>query len=229
MKASPHRGKGSTSRRAHGVVFDFDGLLVDSDGAWRTAYVAAAQSCDGAVARLDADRLLGASVETAAHELGRQLRRRVSSHDLLKALTAAFIDEPPPAMPGAYTLTEALSGRMPLAVATNGPRELVDRALADLRLRHHFATVVSAEGCDAPKPAPQVYELACRQLGVEPASALALEDSPLGVAAARRAGMRVVGVSRTGMRLDADLSVSRLDDPRLLWLLGVERQESRRG
>ncbi len=79
-------------------------------------------------------------------------------------------------------------------MASNTPRELVVRALDAAGLAGYFDVVVTAEDVERPKPAPDIYLAACRRLGVEPSEAVALEDSPPGIEAARRAGLTVVAV-----------------------------------
>lgn len=84
------------------------------------------------------------------------------------------------------------SGRYPLAVASGGYKEVVLRTLDTLGIRQHFQAVVSYEDVTHPKPAPDTYLEAARQLGVPPEQCLVFEDTPLGVQAATAAGMRCV-------------------------------------
>jgi beta-phosphoglucomutase-like phosphatase (HAD superfamily) len=98
----------------------------------------------------------------------------------------------------------------------------VRSVLDQLAVEHHFSAVVSAEEIDAHKPAPDVYVEACGRLGVAPSDAIAFEDSWIGARAARAAGLMVIAVpSAPGMRIDADLTVGRLDDSLLLGFLGL--------
>jgi HAD superfamily hydrolase (TIGR01509 family) len=99
--------------------------------------------------------------------------------------------------PGALALLERLTGAgVPLAVASNSEREFLERTLSGAGLLHDgpFAAIVSATEIERPKPAPDIYLQACALLGVEPSQAIALEDSPIGVASAAAAGMFVIGV-----------------------------------
>lgn len=84
------------------------------------------------------------------------------------------------------------SGRFPLAVGSGGYKEVVLRTLETLGIRQHFQAVVSYEDVEHPKPAPDTYLEAARQLGVPPESCLVFEDTPLGMQAARAAGMQCV-------------------------------------
>lgn len=85
--------------------------------------------------------------------------------------------------------------RVPRAVATSASRLDAERLLGHLELRQHFRTVVTADDVHWGKPDPEVYLQAAAGLALAPASCLVFEDSVVGVEAARRAGMRVVGVT----------------------------------
>jgi beta-phosphoglucomutase-like phosphatase (HAD superfamily) len=125
-------------------------------------------------------------------------------------------------MPGVSRLIEHLQGRLPLAVATNGPRSLASLALADVDLLQPFDVIVSAEEQALEKPAPDVYLAACGLLGVDPSDAVAFEDSAVGAASACAAGLTVVlAPSQPGIRASVDLRVPRVDDDRVFSLLGL--------
>jgi HAD superfamily hydrolase (TIGR01509 family) len=124
------------------------------------------------------------------------------------------------AMPGAVELVAALDG-VPHGVASSSPRRLVEAALDGTGLA--FDVVVVGDEVDHPKPAPDLYVEACRQLGVAPAEAIALEDSATGVAAARAAGMFVIGIpTLPGTELEADLVAGSLADAAVHLALGVK-------
>jgi HAD superfamily hydrolase (TIGR01509 family) len=211
------------------AIFDCDGLLVDSAHCWESAYGAVARACDRTLADVDLAALAGASVATAAARLTRDFGQHVNEAQLREALNESFASRPPAGRPGARQLITKLATRMPLAVASNAPRDLVMDVLERLGSKGTFDVVVSAEETGAHKPAPDVYLEACGRLCVAPCDAIAFEDSLIGARAATSAGLVVVGVpSAPGLRLDADLVVSRLDDPRLLSLLRVRSDHSLR-
>lgn len=204
------------------AVFDCDGLLVDSEHCWHAAY----RACAAAVGRtLDGVSLAafnGASVGLAAERLSRALGLPVSHELLREQLLHVVATLPIEPLPGVERLLDALGRELPLAVASNGPAAAVETLLRRTGLWRRFAVVVSAEQTPAPKPYPHVYLEACRQLGVDPSDAIALEDSTTGAAAARAAGLLVVAApSDPAARIDADLTVGRLDDPRVLSLFGL--------
>jgi HAD superfamily hydrolase (TIGR01509 family) len=198
------------------VVFDFDGLLVDTTACWHRAFATALARSGRRLDPATAARLNGASVEAAADQL------RVAADDVRHGLREAFSESALPLLPGAQAVVTQLAERMPLAVATNGPGDLVKAALRRTGLLDRFTMVLSAEPPRKAKPAPDVYAAACQALGVRPGRAIALEDSPVGILAARRAGLTVIQVSTDReAAVTADLHVSRLDDPRVLELAGM--------
>ena len=187
-------------------MFDLDGLLLDSEDAWGRAEERVVrelgQPWDPAVRTL----LLGKGPTDAARALAGFLgladvagvERR-----MLAAATAEF-DAGLDARPGAQALLDALDGNVPCGVATNSRRVLADMALEALGWMTRFPVVVCAEDVARPKPAPEPYLTACARLGADPSRAVCLEDSPIGVASARAAGMWVIGCpSFPGERLDA--------------------------
>ena len=206
------------------AVFDCDGLLVDTEHCWHAAYHEAAAGVGRSLRGVSLAPLNGASVGLAAERLSRTLERPIPHTLVREALQHAVETRPIRAMPGAARLLAALGRELPLAVASNGPAEIVDTVLRRAGLRDAFSALVSAEQTPAPKPYPHVYLEACRQLAVDPSDAIAFEDSQPGAAAARAAGLLLVAVpSARDVRIDADLTVARLDDPCVLSLFGLQR------
>jgi HAD superfamily hydrolase (TIGR01509 family) len=210
------------------AVFDCDGLLVDSEHCWHAAYRAAAAHVGRPPAGVDFASLNGASVRLAAGRLSRALDRPVPHELLREQLQLAVERLPIQAARGAERLLATLGAQLPLAVASNGPPAAVEVLLRRTGLHRHFSAIVSAEQVTAPKPSPHVYLEACRQLAVDPSDAIAFEDSPRGARAVRRAGLLLVAVPSDGDRIDADLTVERLDDARVLGLFGLRRPPARR-
>ena len=216
----------STMQRAWPVaaVFDCDGLLVDSEHCWHAAYRAAAEAVGRSLDGVSLAAFNGASVGLAAERLSRALALPISHQLLRQQLLHAIETLPVEPLPGAEQLLAVLGRELPLAVASNGPAAAIETLLSRTGLRGCFSVVVSAEQTPAPKPHPHVYVEACRRLDVDPSDAIALEDSPTGVAAARAAGLLVVAVpSDRDLRMDADLMVGRLDDERVLSLFGLRQ------
>jgi HAD superfamily hydrolase (TIGR01509 family) len=212
------------------AIFDNDGLTLDTEHTWTRAE-SALYARYGKEFTLDHKReMLGTSGEKSALTMERHLGQPGRGDELRVELRDLVHDELDGAgvepMPGVIDLLDALAEHgVPLGLATNSGREFATRALRAAGLYDRFAAVVSAEDVERPKPAPDVYLAAAAELGADPAGCVALEDSETGVAAAKAAGMTVVGVpSFPGIELaDADLVVASLRDQRVWQLLGLGR------
>jgi HAD superfamily hydrolase (TIGR01509 family) len=211
------------------VVFDNDGLLLDTEEAWtraeRTLFARVGRTFTMAHKRT----LIGSSRSMAAVKLESILERPGQGETLMDELHELVMQEALHGVeprPGALELLARLTDAgVQLAVASNSEREFLERTLAGAALLRDgpFAVIVSATEIEHPKPAPDIYHEACRRLGVSPATAVALEDSPIGVAAAAAAGMFVIGVPYfAGAQLPgAGLLVGSLADPAVAKALGV--------
>jgi HAD superfamily hydrolase (TIGR01509 family) len=212
-QATPHLSNDPPTVWPEAGIFDFDGLLADTGPCWVFAY---SQTLGQSARELDGrllESLSGLSITQAATTLG------LPPEQLRQGLFDAFKHDTPTLMDGAREIVETLHQRIPLAIATNAPAQLVEETLEPAGLLRYFELIVSAEDdTHREKPAPDVYTSACHRLDAVPSTAVAFEDSPLGALAARRAGLNVVYVQSNNhhMSPDADLHVNRLDDPRLL-------------
>jgi HAD superfamily hydrolase (TIGR01509 family) len=210
--------------RPDAIVFDCDGLLMDTEACWSIAETAMFARHGLPFGPKDKATLIGRSIPVAAGVMAQRFGRPGEIAAIEAEMTAlagheiAAHAEP---MPGAHRLIELIAGRLPLAVASNATRALLDAALA----RGHFGAVfrvsIAAEEVPAPKPAPDIYLEACRRLDVAPARALAFEDSLTGARSARAAGLKVVGIpTLASPDFPADLILGSLEDPRLLAWVG---------
>jgi HAD superfamily hydrolase (TIGR01509 family) len=209
------------------VIFDNDGLTLDTEQAWTRAETTL-YARHGIAFTMDHKRdLLGTSRAAGIAKLERHLGLPGRGEALTRELHDLVVDEllaGAPPMPGAEALVRALrAAGVPVGLASNSSRALVGQALATSGLNGAFDVVVTADDVPRPKPAPDVYLAAAHALGVAPADCAALEDSHTGVAAARAAGMLVIGVpSLPGVRLDeADVVGGSLEDPRVWEALGL--------
>lgn len=199
------------------VVFDCDGLLLDTERLWVKGEEALFSSYGRSYTAEDRRRLLGASGEQAGKILAEILalpgeERRLA--DELGDLCWDEVVEGARPMPGASELVAELYGEVPLSVASNSPALLVREALGRAGLDGAFQEILGADDVSWPKPEPEIYLLACERLGADPLASVALEDSSPGAAAARAAGMYVVGVpSEPGVKLDADTVADSLSHP----------------
>jgi HAD superfamily hydrolase (TIGR01509 family) len=201
---------------AQGIVFDLDGVLVDSEGIWAEAEAATVTALGGEYTTDISAMLYGRGHRDGARILAELYGgdHEAIAETLLANALAGFAQGLEP-LPGARELVAELRGRIPIAVASNSVRVIVETALAAAKL-DGFDAIVAGEDVEAPKPAPDPYLEACARLGVDPADAIGIEDSPVGIASAKAAGLYVIGVpSLRDQRLDeADLVVASLHDVR---------------
>ncbi len=181
------------------VVFDNDGLLLDTESVWTRAEQDLFERRGIEFTSEHKRELVGTSAEIAGAVLERRLEEPGRAAELieeLNALVVAELEHGVEAMVGARELLHSLRSRgTPIGLVSNSPLVFVRRSLEIVGFADHFDVVLSAHEVAAPKPAPDPYLEACRRLGVEPGpSVIALEDSPTGVAAARAAGLTVIGV-----------------------------------
>jgi beta-phosphoglucomutase family hydrolase len=189
---------GSTTPRA--CIFDMDGVLVDSGSHHRAAWQALLDELGATPAAAEFWRLtIGRPAEEAVPlVLGRSVPADEARHVAFRKreLYLRLARRGVQAVPGVQAFVADLVQRgVPRGVATSATRRDVDRILRQLDLRLYFDVIVSVEDVVWGKPDPEVYILAARRLRVPPEACLVLEDSLVGVQAARRAGMRAVGVS----------------------------------
>jgi HAD superfamily hydrolase (TIGR01509 family) len=202
------------------VVFDNDGLLLDTESVWTRAEEDLFERRGTEFTPADKMELVGTSAEIAGGVLERRLGEPGRAEELieeLNVLVVAELEHGVEAMIGAREVLERLRERgTPIGLVSNSPLRFVQRSIEIVGFERLFDVVLSAHEVAAPKPAPDPYLEACRRLGVEPGPAVvALEDSPTGVAAARAAGLTVIGVpSIEGIALEEahHLAESLLDE-----------------
>lgn len=179
------------------VVLDLDGLLVETEPTWLAAKkrLFAAR---GVEFRVDDHRAVyGASAEQTARVFARRFglgpEAEPAIADEYNEIVAELFRQGVEVRSGGRELLAALRGRVPFGLASNTGRVLVDLILELTDLAGSFDIIVSGDD-GAPKPQPDLYQLACAGLGVEPRASVAVEDSPTGVAAARAAGLACIAI-----------------------------------
>jgi HAD superfamily hydrolase (TIGR01509 family) len=200
------------------IVFDNDGLLLDTEVAWTRAETALFER-HGLTFTDDHKRdLIGSSHAIAAGRLEVMLAQPGKGPALMAELHAMVMAEAAHDVeprPGAVELVDALNAAgIPVAVASNSPRDFLDLVLRTSGMAERFTVTVAGDEVANPKPAPDIYLEACRRLGADPTRSVGLEDSPTGAQAAKAAGLTVIGVPYLAdMQIPAaDLTAASLAD-----------------
>jgi HAD superfamily hydrolase (TIGR01509 family) len=177
------------------VVFDLDGLLIETEEVWDEVREALVRERGGRWTASAQRDMMGMSSKEWSRYMHDDLGLEESSdeiNDLVVERMAERYREQLPLLTGAVEAVERIAARWPLGVASSSNRPLIDLVLALSGLARYFRATVSSEEVPRGKPAPDVYLEAARRLGVAPERAAAVEDSEAGIRAACAAGMRVV-------------------------------------
>ena len=179
------------------VIFDLDGVLVDSEQRWNGAKEALVRETGGRWLEEAPTRMMGmSSPEWSVYlrdDLGVAMEAAEINREVVRRMEEGYREELP-LLPGAAQAVRALAGRWPLGLASSANREVIDLVLELAGFGDAFRVTVSSEEVERGKPAPDVYLAAARGLGVEPARCVAIEDSSSGLRAAAAAGMTVIAV-----------------------------------
>jgi len=202
-----------------GVIFDMDGVLLDSGPAHAASWRILAGERGAMVSDETVARLFGrSSRDIVAALFGEHLRpEMVAELDARKeAIYRDLIHAALPVMPGAGEAVRRLAAAgMSLAVGSSGPAENIELMLDGLGVRGCFQAVVNGHEVSRGKPDPEVFLLAATRLELPPDRCLVVEDAPVGIQAAHRAGMRAVALAGThpsAALAEADRVISSLDE-----------------
>jgi len=184
------------------VIFDLDGVLVDTEPWWFEARASVAADGGGRWTADDEATVKGANSGEWAAAMASRLGPTISADAIEQAVVAAVVAryrrDVLPVIDAGVRAVQRLAADAPLAVASSAHGAVIDAALDALGLRDRFALVLSSDAVGKGKPAPDVYLEAARRLSIPPAGCLVIEDSMAGVQAALGAGMRVVLVPAAG-------------------------------
>jgi HAD superfamily hydrolase (TIGR01509 family) len=179
------------------VIFDLDGVLLDSEQVWNEAKQELVTERGGSWHAQAPHAMMGmSSPEWSAYlrdEFGLDMETGEIS-DAVVARLEQIYRERLPLLEGAVEAVERLAARWPLGLASSSNREIIDLFLELSGLMGRFAVTLSSEEVERGKPNPDVYLEVARRLGVEPSGCVAVEDSTNGIRAARAAGMAVVAL-----------------------------------
>jgi HAD superfamily hydrolase (TIGR01509 family) len=179
------------------VVFDLDGVLIESEELWADVREQLALERGGRYGPEEQRAMMGMS----SPEWSRYMHEHVGLSEAPDEIAAEVVElmaaryrERLPLIDGAVASVERLAARWPLGLASSSNRPLIDLVLELSGLERFFRATVSSEEVARGKPAPDVYLEACWRLGVEPLRAAAIEDSHAGIGSAKAAGMRVIAI-----------------------------------
>jgi HAD superfamily hydrolase (TIGR01509 family) len=183
--------------RVEAVVFDLDGVLVDSEHVWDEVREGLARERGGRWhERAQADMMGMSSTEWSRYMhdvIGLAEAPEKIDAEVVRRMQARYAQELP-LIDGAVEAVRRVASSFRLAVASSSNRPLIDSVLEQSGLASFFEATVSSEEVERGKPAPDVFLEAARRLDVDPARCAAVEDSANGIRAARAAGMRVVAI-----------------------------------
>lgn len=213
----------TSRRRFEAVLFDMDGVLVDSEHRWNDVRIAYAAAHGRPWGVDDQHAVMGAnSVQWAT-----TMRDRLGLDgvpvarildDIVTAVVREFHSGSVPVIPGAPDAVRRIAARWPVALASSSHRAVIDAALELLGLEGVFGAVTSSDEVPHGKPEPDVYRLAARRLGVVPERCLVVEDSTNGILAGKAAGAYVVLIPNPTVlpadhaREAADAVIDRIDE-----------------
>nr|MDT0660150.1 HAD family phosphatase [Micromonospora sp. DSM 115978] len=193
------------------VIFDLDGVIVDSEPVWEEVRRRYVDEHGGTWQPDSQRRLMGMSTREWARylsaELGVDRSPEQVATDVIEEMARRYAERVP-LIPGADEVVRRIAGHWTLGLASSSPTRLIDAALAASDLAEVFAVTLSTERVEHGKPAPDVYVAVARRLAADPVRCVAVEDSSNGVRSAAAAGMRVVAVPHAAYPLDPDAAES---------------------
>ena len=205
-----------------GVIFDLDGVLVDSEIWWDQVRASFAEGHGRSWTAADQAAVMGANSAAWARTMRKRLNLNMPHQEIERAIVDGVVEryrtEGAPLIDGAVDAVRRIAAERPVALASSAHGEVIAAALEATGLASTFRVVVSSDEVAHGKPAPDVYLEAAGRLGIDPAACLVVEDSYNGVQAARAAGMTVVLVPNQsvppapGTAETADIVLERLAD-----------------
>ncbi len=179
------------------VIFDMDGLLIDSEVYWEEARREYCADVDCTWRPEDELLVKGNNSPEWATAIAARCGRATSVHDIISAVTQKMRDlygRALPLLPGSVETVREIAETYPLAIASSSPEVLIEYAMSLAGIRDCFQVVISADTVPRGKPWPDVFLEAARRLECEPADCAVFEDSSAGITSAKNAGMTVIAV-----------------------------------
>ena len=179
------------------VVFDMDGVIVDSEQVWDDVRESYVREVGGTYTDSATRDMMGMSSVEWSRYMAEELGVPGTPEEINAAIVQRMLErygEAPPLIPGAVEAVRRCAERWPLAVASSSNPELIEVVLDVAELHDVIPVVVSSQEVTRGKPAPDVYLEAARRLGVDPHLCAAVEDSHNGIGSAKAAGLRVIAI-----------------------------------
>jgi HAD superfamily hydrolase (TIGR01509 family) len=189
------------------VVFDLDGVIVDSEQVWDDVRERYTREAGGVYTDRAARDMMGMSSAEWSRYMADELGVPATAEEINAAVVERMLaryGEAPPVIPGAVEAVRRIGSRWPLAIASSANPELIDVVVRVAGLASELPVTVSSQDVGHGKPAPDVYLEAARRLGVAPESCAAVEDSENGIRSAKAAGMRVLAIPNPHFPPDPD-------------------------
>jgi HAD superfamily hydrolase (TIGR01509 family) len=189
------------------VVFDMDGVIVDSEQVWDDVRERYTRDTGGTYTSSATRDMMGMSSVEWSRYMSEALSVPGTPEEINAAIVALMLErygEAPPLIPGAVDAVRRIASRWPLAIASSSNPELIAVVLRAAGLEDAFPVTVSSQEVPRGKPAPDVYLEAALRLGVEAPRCAAVEDSHNGIRSAKAAGMRVLAVPNPHFPPDAE-------------------------
>ena len=204
-----------------GVVFDMDGVIIDSEQVWDDVREQLVRDWGGRYSSEAQRAMMGMSSPEWSRYMHNDLGLAQEPEEINAEVVRRMLERyrhDLPLLDGAVEAVRSLAASYPLAVASSSNRPLIDAVLETAGIAECFVATVSSEEVPRGKPSPDVYLEAARRLGVAPADCAAVEDSGNGIRAAKAAGMYVVAYPNEHYAPDAealglaDVLIERLDE-----------------
>jgi len=199
------------------VIFDMDGVLADTGPIHYKSWVKLAKHIKVKYSKKFFNLTFGQQSVSITRELvGPKIKQEVVKKwaDLKELYYREMVKDELKILPGALVLIKVLHARnFKLAVGSSGPPENVDLLLSTLSIKDYFDVIITAAEVKNGKPAPDVFLIAAEKLNIKVDNCLVIEDAPVGITAARKAGMKVIALRTTHCNvelLDADMVVQDL-------------------
>jgi HAD superfamily hydrolase (TIGR01509 family) len=179
------------------VVFDLDGVLVDSEQVWDAARQDVVANHGGTWKDSATRDMLGMSSPEWSRYVVEELRVQLTPQEVNDAVVEAMLHQyriELPLLPGAREAVFRMADHVPLGLASSSNREVIDLVLDHMGVTEQFMATVSSEEVERGKPAPDVYLETARRLETEPGRIAAIEDSENGIRSAHAAGMTVIAI-----------------------------------